>query len=61
MCFDSPANNLGPRPANLGLTLTNDSGGAIQVIAMNDASHVDCSMSGVEVFVVSRDLVKLNE
>lgn len=43
------------------VTFTNNSGGTIEVITMNDASHVECSMSSVEVFVVSRDLGNLNE
>ena len=32
------------------------SGGAIEVIAVHDASTTECSMSGVEVFVVSQTL-----
>jgi len=32
------------------------SGKTIEAITMNDASHVECSMSGVEVFVVSQHL-----
>jgi hypothetical protein len=43
------------------VTFANNSGATIEVISMNDASHVECSMSGVEVFVVSHDLGNLNE
>jgi len=32
------------------------SGGVIEVMTMNDASHEECSMSGVDVFIVSRHL-----
>jgi len=32
------------------------SGETLEVITVNDASHEECSMSGVEVFVVSRHL-----
>jgi hypothetical protein len=35
---------------------TEKSGNKIEVITVNDASHEECSMSGVEVFVVSKQL-----
>jgi hypothetical protein len=43
------------------VTFANNSGVTIEVITMNDASHVECSMSDVELFVVSHDLGNLNE
>src|SRR5437763_15834387 len=38
------------------VTFTEKSGNRIEVITSNDASSVECSMSDVEVFVVSRRL-----
>lgn len=38
------------------ITFTEKSGAVIEVITMNDASHEECSMSGVDVFVVARHL-----
>ena len=38
------------------VTFTRKSGETIQVITVNDASSEECSMSGVEVFVVSKRL-----
>ena len=38
------------------VTFTENSGSTIEVITMNDASHQECSMSGVDVFVVSKYL-----
>jgi hypothetical protein len=38
------------------VTFFDKSGHKIEVITVNDASNVECSMSGVEVFVISRDL-----
>ena len=35
---------------------TEKSGKVIEVITMNDASHQECSVSGVDVFVVSKHL-----
>ena len=43
------------------VTFTETSGKTIDVITINDASHEECSMSGVEVFVVSRHLGNLKE
>jgi hypothetical protein len=43
------------------VTFAHESGDSIVVITMNDASNVECGESGVEVFVVSRDLGNLNE
>jgi hypothetical protein len=37
------------------------SGNLVEVITINDASHTECSESGVEVFVISKDLGNLNE
>ncbi len=33
---------------------TKTSGGTLEVIAVNDASHTECSESGVEIFVVGQ-------
>jgi hypothetical protein len=33
---------------------TKTSGGTLEVIAVNDASHAECSESGVEIFLVGR-------
>ena len=38
------------------VTFTKKDGETIQVITVNDASNQECSMSGVEVFVVSKKL-----
>jgi len=38
------------------VTFTKKSGETIQVITNNDASHEECSMSGVEVYLVSKVL-----
>ena len=38
------------------VTFTKKSGDAIDAIAVHDASHEECSMTGVEVFVVSKHL-----
>ncbi len=38
------------------VTFTKKSGGTIEAIALHDASLEECSMSGVEVFVVSSHL-----
>jgi len=38
------------------VTFTKRSGEEIEAIAVHDASQEECSMSGVEVFVVSRHL-----
>jgi len=38
------------------VSFTNKSGDTVVVITLNDASHKECSMSGVNVFVVSRQL-----
>jgi hypothetical protein len=38
------------------VTFTKKSGDAIDAIAVHDASQEECSMTGVEVFVVSRHL-----
>jgi ethanolamine ammonia-lyase large subunit len=35
---------------------TEKSGNVIEIITMNDASHQECSVSGVDVFVVSKHL-----
>jgi hypothetical protein len=32
------------------------SGDPVEVITVNDASHEECSMSGVDVFVISKEL-----
>jgi len=40
------------------VTFTKKSGATIEVITSNDASSEECSMSGVDVFVVSRHLGK---
>lgn len=42
------------------ITFFDKSGHKIEVITVNDASHVECSMSGVEVFVIRRDLGNLD-
>jgi len=38
------------------VTFTKKSGETIQVVTSNDASHEECSMSGVEVYLVSKRL-----
>jgi hypothetical protein len=38
------------------ITFTKKSGDAIEAIAVHDASQEECSMTGVEVFVVSKHL-----
>jgi hypothetical protein len=38
------------------VTFTEKSGNTMDVITINEASHDECSMSGVDVFVVSRSL-----
>jgi hypothetical protein len=38
------------------ITFTEKSGNTIEVITVNDASHQECSMSGVQVYVISRKL-----
>src|SRR5689334_19029078 len=38
------------------VTFTKKSGEKVEAIAVNDASQEECSMSGVEVFVVSKHL-----
>jgi hypothetical protein len=43
------------------VTFTEKSGRTIEVITVNDASNEECSMSGVQVFVVSKQLGGLNE
>lgn len=43
------------------VTFTELSGKELEVITVSDASHEECSMSGVEVFVVSKELGGLNE
>jgi hypothetical protein len=43
------------------VTFSDRSGNTVEVITINDASHAECSESGVEVFVISKDLGSLNE
>lgn len=43
------------------ITFTEKSGRKIEVITSNNASNVECSMSGVEVFIVSKRLGGLTE
>lgn len=43
------------------ITFTEISGRKVEVITVSDASHEECSMGGVEVFVISRRLGSLNE
>jgi hypothetical protein len=43
------------------ITFTEKSGHAVEVITINDASHEECSMSGVEVYVVSQRLGDLKQ
>ncbi len=38
------------------VTLTENGGNVIEVITVNDASHEECSMSPVDVYVVSKHL-----
>ena len=38
------------------VTFTKKSGGAVEAIAVHDASQEECSMSGVEVFFISKHL-----
>jgi len=38
------------------VTFTRKSGGTVDAIAIHDASQEECSMSGVEVFVISKHL-----
>lgn len=38
------------------IIFTEKSGNVIEVLTRNDASNVECSMSGVDVFVISRHL-----
>lgn len=38
------------------VTFTDSSGAKIEVITVNDASNAECSMTGVDVYVVSRHL-----
>ncbi len=38
------------------VTFTEKSGSVIEIITVNDASHQECSMSGVEVYVISKKL-----
>ncbi len=38
------------------VSFTEKSGNTIEVITVNDASHEECSMSDVDVFVISRHL-----
>jgi hypothetical protein len=40
---------------------TDKLGNTIEVITINDASQVECSMGGVEVLLVSKDLGDLNQ
>lgn len=40
---------------------TDKLGNTIEVITINDASQVECSVGGVEVFVVSKEFGDLNE
>jgi hypothetical protein len=42
------------------VTFIQKSGSPIEVITVNDASHEECSMGGVEVFVISKELGGLN-
>ena len=42
------------------VVFTEKSGRTIEVITSNDASNVECSMSGVQVFVISKQLGGLN-
>jgi hypothetical protein len=43
------------------VTFTEKSGNVIEVITVNDASHQECSMGGVEVYVVSKRLGGLKD
>jgi hypothetical protein len=43
------------------VTFTEKSGNVIEVVTVNDASHQECSMSGVQVFVVSKKLGGLKD
>ena len=43
------------------VTFTERSGNVIEVITVNNASHQECSMSGVEVYVVSKELGGLKD
>jgi hypothetical protein len=43
------------------ITFSDKAGNAIEVISMNNASNVECSESGVEVFVISKDLGSTNQ
>lgn len=43
------------------VTFIEKSGKAVEVITVNDASHEECSMSGVKVYVVSQDLGGLRD
>lgn len=43
------------------ITFTEKSGHTVEVITINDASHEECSMSGVQVFVVSQQLGDLKQ
>jgi hypothetical protein len=36
------------------IIFTRSAGGTIEVIAVNDASHAECSASGVEIFLIDR-------
>ena len=40
------------------IVFTEKAGNTIEVITVNDASHDECSMSGVDVYVISRHLKK---
>jgi hypothetical protein len=40
------------------ISFTEKSGNVIEVITSNDASNAECSMSGVDVFVISRHLAR---
>ena len=43
------------------ISFTDTLGNTVQVITINDASHAECSESGVEVFVVSKHLGAIKE
>jgi hypothetical protein len=43
------------------ITFAERSGQTLTVITVNDASHQECSMSGVKVFVVSQELGELGQ
>ncbi len=43
------------------ITFADKAGNTIEVLTMNNASNVECSESGVEVFVVSKDLGSITQ